>query len=90
MTDRYYSYSPTLGHSTHRTAAAARAEAEAALDLYRDCAEDGWNSDVEEVCWGEIRQAVRKGTETPAEPGSHLDYICDYDLADVAEEAPRA
>ncbi|GAA4493678.1 hypothetical protein [Pseudaeromonas paramecii] len=83
MTDRYFAFDPDSGFETFKTEQAAIEFASDTIDEYREVSEDGWPEEVEQVCWGEIRQLSKKVKERPAPPGSDYDCICDYELGDV-------
>ena len=48
----FFSFDPCEGLEIHNTADAAQAKAQAAIDLYREDAAEGWAEEVEGVCWG--------------------------------------
>lgn len=52
--DQFYSYDPDQGFEEHDTAEAAESFAEAAIEAYRENADDGWNEEVESVHWGRL------------------------------------
>jgi len=83
MTDRYFAFDPDSGFETFKTEQAAIKFASDTIDEYREVAEEGWSEEVEQVCWGEIRQISKKVNERPAPPGIDYDRICDYELGDV-------
>lgn len=57
----FFSYTSEDGITTHDTAEAAQAEAQAEIGRYREEAADGWPHEVQDVCWGRIlRRAVKK------------------------------
>ena len=65
-TMKYFSYGPEGDVNIHETKAEAIKFAEVALDYYRDFADDGWNEDVNNICWGEIKQhTVMFGRKEP-------------------------
>lgn len=60
-------------------AAAAESIAE-----YRTESVDGWNEEVKQVCWGEVKEMAAMTDKRPPKEGEgDFDYICDYELADV-------
>ena len=66
---RFFSYDPNDRMRYHDTAKEAKAEAEAALSVYRDnAADDGWDESVDEVMWGEIKGIAVEST-VPAKEG---------------------
>jgi len=54
--------------------------AEKALELEREAGNNGWNEEVERICWGEIREHVVESVRHPAEPGMPFDEVVDYDF----------
>lgn len=65
---RFFSYDPNDRIRFHNTAKEAKAEAEAALAAYRgDAADDGWDENVDEVMWGEVKGIATKSTTTAGE-----------------------
>lgn len=88
---RYFSYAPDGGFEFHETAELAQAEADAAIDYYRDYADEGWSEDVSQVCWGELKQLAAKLYERPVEDtdivAQGVDSIVDYGLKDIAQPA---
>lgn len=83
---RFFMYSPSTDFEWYVTAESAKEAANAEIDSYRDEAGDGWNEDVECVCWGEIRQDTRAVSDEPAPPGSTCDRTVDYALVDMHKE----
>lgn len=70
---QWFSYSPCSGFDFHDTAAEARDHAQKDLDYFRDEAGDGWDEEVESVCWGEIKQSVGVLWEKSRPPKEQLD-----------------
>jgi hypothetical protein len=56
-THRFWSFDGDC-RETHATEAEARATCENALDHYRDMAPEGWDEEVDQIMWGEIRERV--------------------------------
>ncbi|WP_158686374.1 hypothetical protein [Cronobacter sakazakii] len=84
-TYRFFMFDPENGFETYKTAEEAKAAAEEAIDYYRGDAGDGWHDEVEQVCWGEIKQETQQFDLRPlnAEDESCCDMICDYALKDI-------
>lgn len=84
---RYFSYDPDGGFELHDTAELAQAEADEAIDYYRQHADEGWSENVSQVCWGELKQLAAKLYERPVEDrdvvSQGIDSIVDYGLKDV-------
>lgn len=77
---KWFAHDPNgYGLTFHLTEEAARSAAEAALDAERDCSGDGWSANVDEVCWGEVRQRATL-TSLVETPGGEFDYIADFEL----------
>jgi len=55
---KYFSYDPNgEGFQLHKTEQEAREEAANAIDEERKHAvSEGWNEEVTEICWGEIKE----------------------------------
>ena len=86
MTRKYFVYSPDNGFETFDTAAEAEAVAEDLISAYReDAYEDGWDEDVESVCWGEVSQkaVMVRCDGTPDQVTGR--YPCDYALGGVRQ-----
>lgn len=82
---KFFMYEPDNGFETYKTAEEAKAAAQDAIDYYRADAGDGWPEEVEQVCWGEIKQETIQVGLRPREeddPGS-CEMICDYQLTDI-------
>ena len=78
---KFFSYDPDDGFEFHDTEDAAKDRAQAAIDLYREDASEGWAEEVDRVCWGEVRQQAKE-RDTTAETGQDFE-TCDYELADA-------
>jgi hypothetical protein len=85
---RFFAYDPETGFETFETAEKAIAHAEDCIQCYRDEAPDGWNEQVDQVCWGEIRaETVEVGRrEASEDEANRFEYWCDYALKDVTDE----
>ena len=81
--DRFFSYCPDCGFETHTTSEEARDSADAHLDHFRDYACDGWNDDVTQICWGEIRETVDETERRPYNP--ETDYMIDPECECVVD-----
>ncbi|MFG6473098.1 hypothetical protein [Klebsiella variicola] len=85
----YFSYGSERGFEWHKTANEAVDSAEAAIDDYRGDACDGWNEEVESICWGIIMQSSTMVGERPRTEedrcDSAIDTICDYALLPAIE-----
>lgn len=82
---RYFMFDPNDGFETYQFAEQAESAAQEAIDWYRGEACDGWDEQVDQVCWGEIKQntvqvGLRPRTE---EDNGDCDMICDYQLSDI-------
>jgi len=68
---RFFTYDPEDTITFYDTAEEAKAEAKKILSLYADqAADEGWNQDVVDVCWGEVKESaveVERKTRPPAE-----------------------
>lgn len=83
---RFFSNNPDgRGLVFHETDKEAQKQANEALEAYRENASDeGWDDNVGDVCWGEVRQ-IATASETPAEEGETfngelIDFYVDYQL----------
>lgn len=84
MVRKYFVYSPDAGFETFDTAAEAEAVAEDLISGYReDAYEDGWDEDVEGVCWGEVVQRAVMVQCGPAPDQVNGSYPCDYALGGI-------
>ena len=82
---KFFMFDPDNGFETYKTAEEAKAAADEAIHYYREDACDGWPEEVEQVCWGEIKQETTQTGLRPREeddPGS-CEMICDYQLKDM-------
>jgi hypothetical protein len=68
----FFSYDHEGGFKFHETPAGAKARAEKALDMDRDDAEDGWDDNVTDICWGEVKGRV---VETMCRPTTPEDVV---------------
>lgn len=80
---KYFAYSPDTGFDLYETAEKAKAAAFDSINEYRFRADDGWEEDVENVCWGEVKQETVACNEQPSIGRDGVSIICDYELADV-------
>lgn len=92
----WFSYDPHGdGMEFHPTAEDAKKCADAALEMERTWADDGWNDDVGDICWGRIYERTveterRPVTDDDAVNRASVDEFVDYALCPVhaAEEDP--
>jgi hypothetical protein len=90
---KYFSYDYEDGFEFHKTQDEAIKRATLLLEYYRDNSGDGWNEDISDLCWGEIKQIATmcniepwpgyyggdEGYEDPDyEP--EFEYSCNYEL----------
>jgi len=93
---RFFSYDPNDRIRFHDTAEEAKAEAESALDAYRDEAPEGWDENTDEVCWGEVKEQVQETMRRPYDPERDHDIdgdcteVIDYALLPLPETIPQA
>lgn len=74
MSRRFFSYDPDNGFEFHDTAEQAKAECEKAFGYYQDeAAGDGWPENVDQLCWGEIKEQASLIKETNRPPSEELD-----------------
>ncbi|TDB45243.1 MULTISPECIES: hypothetical protein [Photorhabdus] len=60
----YFSYSPEIGFNRYKFSEEAILVTNKEIDLYRDCSrDDGWDSGVENICWGIIIQKTTKSNK---------------------------
>ncbi len=78
---KFFSYDPEDGFKLHATEDEAKERAQNAIDLYRDDAAEGWAEEVEDVCWGNVRQNVLEINIEP--PNNHDEEFCYYYLVDA-------
>lgn len=74
----YFTYSCEHGFDHHKTK-----EEEAistAESMIQDFLVDGWDEQVETVCWGEIKECAVQANKRKAPKGSEFTHICDYVL----------
>lgn len=80
----YFSYDPTTGFAFHQTEAAAQAMAQECIDWARDEAGDGWEDDVDQICWGQLTErATEVRRDRPRDPDENLDRVVDFELRKV-------
>ena len=81
QSETWFSYDPGDGFETHDTETAARERAEKALQYYKDeAAGDGWDEEVEQICWGKCAQKVELLWRKDRPPKDQLDESnCDKD-----------
>lgn len=85
---KFFAYDPETGFETFETAEQAKKHAEECIDWYRGESIDGWDEQIDQVCWGEIKAkatqvGLRKSTE---DDETCCDMYCDYELKDVMQE----
>ncbi len=80
----YFSYDHEDGIGFHETAEEAKARALKSFGYDEDAAPDGWNEEVENICWGEVRQKVTETARRKADPGAGYDEHVEYALLDTA------
>lgn len=87
MTNKYFVYSADNGFETFSMASEAEAVAEDIISQYReDAYDDGWDDDVESVCWGEISQKAAMIDVSPTPDQVTGSYPCDYALNGIQQE----
>lgn len=79
----FFSYDPDTGFELHATAEEAKKNADEAIDYYRGYSSEGWDEQVDQVCWGQITQETVMVDKRPAPPDSEFSYFCDYQLRDL-------
>lgn len=78
---KYFSYDPYEGFEFHATEEAAKAAADKSLDFHKhEAPDEGWSEDVDQICWGEIKECVRL-TECIHRPPDHELDADDHDTA---------
>lgn len=82
----YFAAAPDYGWDMFKNKEDAIATCQAEIDAYRDCRDDGWDDDVQRVCWGIVIQKAEgfdhQGVHTS---NSHHTYqTCDYSLQPVS------
>ena len=85
---KYFSYYPGGEFKFHETASQAQNAIEEALDYERSEAHEGWSDNMEQYCWGEIKQRVietmrRPRTDDDTFVSSDCDTIVDYGLVNT-------
>lgn len=81
---KFFVYSADEGFEIFDTAAEAESVANSIIDMHReDAYEDGWDEDVETVCWGEISQRANIVSMANAPDLETGTYQCDYALCGV-------
>ncbi|EOZ3200248.1 hypothetical protein ACQL43_004203 [Yersinia enterocolitica] len=84
----YFAAAPDYGWDMFNNKEDAIATCQAEIDAYRECRDDGWDDDVQRVCWGIVIQKAEgfdhQGVHTS---NSHHTYqTCDYSLRPVVVE----
>lgn len=74
---KYFSYCPVDGLEFHKTIEEAKQAASKNIENYLDG--DGWDLDVENVCYGEVKGIATESNVQPDKTG-RFDYICEYKL----------
>ena len=78
----WFSYDPEDGIKFHDVEAEAKYRAERSLEAARDIAmDDGWETAVTEICWGEVCGHVCQSASVTLEQGG--DAYVEYQLVDV-------
>lgn len=90
MGNKYFVYSADSGFETFATPEEAEAVAEDIISQYReDAYDDGWDDDVESVCWGEISQKAAMIDVRPTQDQVTGRYPCDYTLKGTGQGKPQ-
>ncbi|EPN2803992.1 hypothetical protein ACTWOG_001657 [Serratia marcescens] len=88
----YFAAAPDYGWDMFKNKEDAIATCQAEIDAYRDCRDDGWDDDVQRVCWGVVMQKAEgfdlQGLHTSN--SNHTYQTCDYSLHPVTATAPPA
>ena len=71
--DTWFSYDPGNGFEWHATEVQAKDAAENALGYYRDEAVEGWDEEVDQVCWGRIIGQVQETSRIKKPPKEQID-----------------
>lgn len=87
----YFAAAPDYGWDMFKNKEDAIATCQAEIDAYRGCRDDGWDDDVQRVCWGIVIQKAegfdQQGVHTS---NSHHTYqTCDYSLQPELFTAPQ-
>ena len=85
---RFFAYDPETGFEIFQTAAQAQEHAEDCINEYRGEAGDGWDEQVGQVCWGEIKaETVQVGLRPATEDdATSCEMYCDYALKDLTDD----
>ena len=82
--NKFFCYCPDAGFDTFDTEKEAKDSAETSIDCHRDNADEGWDEEVSQICWGEIKQKSTICDVRPVGQDDHVspdcDTICDYQL----------
>jgi len=79
-TGMWFSYDPGDGLQMHDNEADARSRAEEAFEFYKSESIEGWDEEVEQVCWGKCSQKVEMLWNKERPPEDRLDESnCDKD-----------
>ncbi|MEG0209079.1 MULTISPECIES: hypothetical protein [Gammaproteobacteria] len=82
----FFGYDPDSGFNLFKTEAEAKSFAQDAIDYYKGESCDGWDEQVDQVCWGKVMQETvmtnKRECETPHEK-EMFSFICDYELKDI-------
>lgn len=71
---QFFSYDPNNGFEFHDTAEQAKLAADNAFDWAQEEAGcDGWPENVDDICWGEVKQRVTLTKKIDRPPQSELD-----------------
>ncbi|HIE1217667.1 TPA: hypothetical protein ACXJRX_000894 [Serratia marcescens] len=88
----YFAAAPDYGWDMFKNKEDAIATCQAEIDAYRDCRDDGWDDDVQRVCWGVVMQKAEgfdlQGLHTSN--SNHTYQTCDYSLHPVTATATPA
>lgn len=88
----WFSYCPNCGLESHATEKEASDNANRHLEHYREDAPDGWSDEVNDVCWGEIKEVVKETERRAYNPDTDYgidpscDYVVDYALCPVVKD----
>lgn len=90
---KFFAYDPDDGFQIFDNQEEAIAYCNKAIDGYRAEAggSDGWYDEVEEICWGKIKQQAIMCDKKPwpvddddPDGDPPFDYTCDYCLSDIS------